>query len=468
MRFRQTKIAAAFLSACLSAALASAQSPITNPSPSANPPSSPTTAAGYPAPYSTPTYPVEQTFDEGQNLERQFRVQADALYFTRNNRSKDNPVIAGPESELSRFKNLDFNYQAGTRLSAGYFEDDYELEGAFTTLGNWSAGQNGTLLHGVNFDGPTAYGAATPAAQSAVDIGSNPNFLTPSTFFSPMNAAANSSAEANELEYLKAGAQFATHYTSNLRDIEVNFKKRPQPGRWVRFGLGYRNFQFNEVGQARLTGTFGATDSGLIGVPADTGTSDQALSNGSLTSAGLTSVFTATTPTSTPPANGFSDGSTTTPTATAPDVLLFSSNSNVVNQLNGIQATADFQFLESDYWQLGGFAKAGVYRNAARGTITERYADIQNDKTTYSRNLNASNNGAAFAGHLGLTSRVLLRKNVRLFSAYEVIFLNGLALAPDQVRAVSNEPTPGAVLNLHTSGNVILHGGRLGLEILFP
>ena len=136
--------------------------------------------------------------------------------------------------------------------------------------------------------------------------------------------------------------------------------------------------------------------------------------------------------------------------------------------LNGIQATADFQFLESDYWQLGGFAKAGVYRNAARGMITESYTDIQNDKNSYTRQLGASNNGAAFGGHLGLTSRVMLWKNVRVFSAYEVIFLSGLALAPDQVRAVSNEPTAGASLNLQTHGNVIMHGGRLGLEILFP
>ena len=270
------------------------------------------------------------------------------------------------------------------------------------------------------------------------------------------------------MEYLKEGAQFSTHYTSDLRDIEVNFKRRPQPGRWIRFGLGYRNFQFNELGQTRLTGTFGAVDSGLIAVPADAGTSDQGLSNGSLTGAGLTSIFTTTTPAPpTPLANGFSDGSTSAP-VTAPDVLLFSSNSNVVNQLNGVQATVDFQFLESDVWELGGFAKAGVYRNAARGTITERYADVQNDKTTYSRSLNASNNGAAFAGHLGLTSRVMLRKNVRIFTAYEVIFLSGLALAPDQVRAVSNEPTPGASLNLQSHGNLILHGGRLGLEILFP
>ena len=447
MLLRQTKIAAAFLSACLSAALASAQPP---------PPSPPTTA-GYPAPYSTQTTVAAENFDDGYNLERQFRVQADALYFTRNNRSRDNEIISGPEA--FRFNNLDFNYQSGTRLSVGYLEDDYEFDGSYTSLGSWNAGQNGTLLHGLNFDGPTAYGAASGAAKSAVDIGSDPNFLTSHTYFSPMNAAALSSAEAGELEYLQAGAQFSSHYTSDLRDIEANFKRRPQPGRWVRFGVGYRNFQFNEVGQTTLTGTFGAVNSDVVGVPDDTGTSNQGLSNASLTGVGLIAGTTT--------ANGFSDGSTSAP-VTAPDVLLFSTNSNVVNQLNGIQATADFQFLESDYWQLGGFAKAGVYRNAARGMITESYTDIQNDKNSYTRQLGASNNGAAFGGHLGLTSRVMLWKNVRVFSAYEVIFLSGLALAPDQVRAVSNEPTAGASLNLQTHGNVIMHGGRLGLEILFP
>jgi len=37
----------------------------------------------------------------------------------------------------------------------------------------------------------------------------------------------------------------------------------------------------------------------------------------------------------------------------------------------------------------------------------------------------------------GLTGRVFLRQNVRLFGSYEAIFLSGLALAPDQMRGIT-------------------------------
>ena len=91
-----------------------------------------------------------------------------------------------------------------------------------------------------------------------------------------------------------------------------------------------------------------------------------------------------------------------------------------------------------------------------------------NDKTTYTRHLNDSKNMAAFLGQAGLTTRLFLRHNIRLFSSYEVIFLSGLALAPDQMRATSTAVTGTAALDLHTQGSTFIHGGRVGLEILFP
>ena len=130
--------------------------------------------------------------------------------------------------------------------------------------------------------------------------------------------------------------------------------------------------------------------------------------------------------------------------------------------------TSDFTLLEAGPFALGGYAKAGVFHNAARGSISERYADTLNDKTTYTRRLSDSKNTAAFLGQAGLTSRLFLRHNVRLFSSYEVIFLSGLALAPDQMRAVSSTVPGAAALDLHTQGSAFIHGGRVGLEILFP
>ena len=68
----------------------------------------------------------------------------------------------------------------------------------------------------------------------------------------------------------------------------------------------------------------------------------------------------------------------------------------------------------------------------------------------------------------GLTGSICLRQNVRLFSSYEVLFLSGLALAPDQLRGISTTVTPAASLDLRTQGSAFMHGGRIGLEILLP
>ncbi len=453
MLHRKTELGASFFSVWLFAALAMAQTPG----------DSPLMDSDYPTPNSSFLNDSDEV--EGINLDWQWRFQADALYLTRNNSSRDIPVISGPEA--FRFHDLDFDYKPGTRLTLGIMNDDYELDIVATTLSHWSDSRTGILTHAVDFDGPVAYGAAAVDARNTVDLGGTPNFLTSNTFFSPINTAALTGAESNELEFLKTGAKFTESYTSRFQDFEFNYKKRQQPGRFARFGLGYRNTQFGESGRAALSGTFGTIDAvGTVDEPND------GLANGSLTGAGLSSFFTtpATAATNTtpatiaaPPANGFS-----TTTEDSPDELLFTTNVNTRNLLNGVQVTSDFAFLEIGPYALGGYAKAGVFHNAARGTISERYTDTQNDGSIYTRRLSDSKNTAAFLGQAGLASRLYLRHNIRLFSSYEVIFLSGLALAPDQMRAVNTTVTGAAVLDLKTQGSAFIHGGRVGLEILFP
>lgn len=442
MRIRQTSLVASLLSFTL-AAVVVAQDPLTGPF---TQPGSVSAEESSLLNGSTP---------DGWNQDWQWRFQADALYLTRNNHWRDIPVISGPET--FRPSNLGFDYKSGSRLSVGIMQDDFEMDFVYTTLSDWNASQSGVLTNGLDFDGPVAYGAAALAARQAVDPGANPNFLTSSTYFAPINSAALSSAETNELEFLKPGAKFSQQFNSGYQDFEVNYKRRNQPGRFARFGFGYRNVQFSESGLTALSGTFDTVDNN----PAAPEEANNGLAHGSLVSGGLTG------PTLAAQQVGFSDNSTVVPALSA-DELLFTTNVRANNQLNGVQVTGDFLLLESNYFELGAFGKAGVFHNTASGKITENYTDTLNDNVNYTRTLSNTKQVASFLGQAGLTGRIFVRQNVRLFGSYEALYLSGIALAPDQMQSITTTVPAAATLDLRTQGSVFIHGGRVGLEILWP
>lgn len=429
MRMRRTSLAASLLSLTLSAS-ALAQAPVGGSSVESV---YPTSRAEY----------VSGESADGWNLDWQWRFSADAIYMRRNNRSNDIPVIDGPET--FRFSDFEFDSQYGTRLSLGIMEDDYEFEVTFLSLKDWTDGQSGILASGLSFDGPVAFSAAAPGAQTAVDPGLDPNFLTSGTYFSPLNSAAGAALEADALDFLQPGASFEAKYTSDFQDIEANYKQRSQPGRWLRLGLGFRNVKVRENGFAALSGTFGSVDADGVGAPGTAG-----LPSAALTGAGLTF------------GTGVNDG------FIAADTLLFTSRTLTENRLNGMQAIAEFQFLESDYFDLGGFSKAGVYYNSASGSISEQYVGSGSNSSTYSRSLIDEKSAVSFLGHAGVTGRLHLRRNVSIVAGYEAVYLAGLALAPDQVQASTTPVVGAASLDLRTDGTMFIHGGRLGLEILFP
>ena len=413
MRMRRTSLAASLLSLTLSAS-ALAQAPAgTSPVESV----SPMSRAEY----------VNGESSDGRNLDWQWRFSADAVYLRRNNRSNDIPIISGPET--FRFSDVDFDFQYGTRLSLGVMEDDYELEVTFLSLKDWSDSQSGVLTHGLGFDGP----------------GLDPNFLTSGTYFSPLNASASAALETDALDFLQPGATFEAKYTSDFQDIEANYKQRSQPGRWVRYGFGFRNVKVREDGFAALSGTFGSVAADGVSAPGTAG-----LTSAALTGAGLTF------------GTGVNDG------FIAADTLLFSSRTLTENRLNGMQAITEMQWLESDRFALGGFGKAGVYYNSASGSISEQYVGSGSNSSTYTRSLIDEKSAVSFLGHAGVTGRFHLRRNIRIVAGYEAVYLAGLALAPDQVHAVSTPITGAASLDLRTDGTMFIHGGRLGLEILFP
>ena len=458
MFLRSTRWAASVLALGMSAATVVAQPPA---APASAPPVSDSLLA---PPSAYPHEGANYSFEKGENfyneldLSPQFRFQADYLFYTRQNRAKALPVI-GSDTEGFSTRGADFNYNSGYRLTLGFMNDDFEFEGSYFSLDGLRSSNSGSLTNAVVFDGQSVFN--DPAAVSDATrftIGGTPNFLETSTLFAPINAAANFASataadnEANELEFLDSGAQYLVKYDTSLQDFDFNLKGRRQPGRLLRFGIGYRNIQLNESGLVALRGSFKTADNDgdeTIGQndPND-GLSDAALQN-TVTGGGLTAAS---------GSSGFQQD----------NQLLFTSSTRANNQLNGVQATMDASFLESEYFQIGGYAKAGIYHNRARGSVSEVYQNFENPQSLYTRSLSDSQNRVAFAGNLGVTGTVFLRDNLRLFGGYELMYLSGVALAPDQNGGISTSIANVTSLNLQSHGQALFHGGRIGFEILFP
>ena len=457
MFLRSTRWAASVLALGMSAATVVAQPPA---APAKAPPASDALIA---PPSVYPQEGANYSFEDGDNffneldLSPQFRFQADYLFYTRENRAKALPVISS-DTEGFTTKGAGFNYNSGYRLTLGFMNDDFEFEGSYFELNGLGSTNSGSLTNAVVFDGLAGFTAASGTTQAIFGIGTVPNFLESSTLFTPINAAANFSSttaadnEVNELEFLDPGAQYVVKYDTSLQDFDFNLKGRRQSGRLLRFGVGYRNIQFNESGLVALRGTFNTADTDgdetLGNNDPNNGLSDTALRN-TVTGGGLTPAVGAT---------GFQQA----------NQLLFTSATRSNNQLNGVQATMDATFLESEYFQIGGYAKAGVYHNRARGSVSEVYQNLENPQSLYSRSFSDSQNRVAFAGNLGVTGTVFLRDNLRLFGGYELMYLSGVALAPDQNGGISTSIANVTSLNLQSHGQALFHGGRVGFEILFP
>lgn len=448
MRLRSSRWAASVLALGLSATTAMAQPPAPAPA-----------TTGYPAEALDYSFQDGDNFFEDLDLGPQFRFQADWVYYSRQNKARSIPLFTGPESVTQR--DADFDNRSGYRLNLGFMNEDYELEGSFLKLEGLSSSLSGSLTNAVVFDGEAGFSAASVAAQGT--IGAAANFLETTTLFSPINAAANHASgiaadnETNELEFLDSGALYQVRYSSDLQDFDVNLKGRRQSGRLLRFGFGYRNIQFNEGGFAALRGSFNSVDTDGDETVGNNGVND-GLGNAALIAvpgAGLTLAS---------GAGGFFEN--TLPTQ--PDQLLFTSSTSATNQLNGVQATLDATLLESEYFEIGGYAKAGVFHNRASGSVSETYQALDNGLSRYSRSFSDAKDRTAFAGNLGITASLFVRDNLRLFGGYELTYLSGVALAPDQAGGLRTDLANVTSLQLQTDGDALFHGGRLGIEILFP
>ena len=122
------------------------------------------------------------------------------------------------------------------------------------------------------------------------------------------------------------------------------------------------------------------------------------------------------------------------------------------NHLYGFQMGAEAALWQRGRWQLDGFLKAGIYSNCMRFSVAGHgtYFDIEGA---------ASKSRPSLLGELGLTARCRLTRNWSVFGGYQVMWLEGVALAGDAVAALRQNS--GEMLE---NGTAFYHGAVAGLE----
>ncbi len=130
------------------------------------------------------------------------------------------------------------------------------------------------------------------------------------------------------------------------------------------------------------------------------------------------------------------------------------------NNLLGLQCGADMIFRECR-WSWGLRAKVGPYINFADQS-SDIAAGVQGQTPTMSNHLSDARHDAALVGELGFTATYKFRPNLVGRASYDLMWVTGLALAPEQLQFST---TP--VNQINTNGTTVFQGPSLGLEWLW-
>ncbi len=379
---------------------------------------------------------------QGGSAFAQVRFDTEWLFWHRNNDS-ETPLISGPNAVSS--DDASFEFQSGYRFTLGVGVGAFDIEATFSQIPDWVASDSGILANPLVFD------------DSATDPDVFPGTPGNSVFIgSALFAAGTTIIEQNESEQLEAGAQVRTRYSTKLDNFELNVGSNRERYPW-RFALGWRHLELEENSSLTAIGTFQAIDLDDAALPGGAGNdpNDQ-LSDAALLEAGFTLISGA--------GGGFAGyDPTLMPTTPTTMAVVFSGRSH--NDLDGAQVVFGGQLSPSSVVIVEGFLKLGLYHNRAEGTVRETLIGIENDDSVYQRTLHDSDTTASFVGGLGFRVLVPVTDYIRLTTGYEALVVTNVALAPDQAQGVRTNIFGDTVYHVVTNGDLLAHGGNLGLEI---
>lgn len=130
----------------------------------------------------------------------------------------------------------------------------------------------------------------------------------------------------------------------------------------------------------------------------------------------------------------------------------------VENKMIGAQVGADIMYPVSLRTNVGFRGKAGVYAN-----FDERTTFLSNDNTIL---LNAGDDSVEVAGliEMGVFANYQIVPSVRLTAGYEFWYLPGIATVPEQGPSLI---TPASGTTVFNDSELFLHGGSVGVQVLF-
>lgn len=131
------------------------------------------------------------------------------------------------------------------------------------------------------------------------------------------------------------------------------------------------------------------------------------------------------------------------------------------NRLFGLQLGAEM-IQQHCNWSFGVGGKIGGYANFVDQTTTVRVSDTRTGLSSSSRDESASDVQMALGAELKLLGTYQIRPNIALRCSYDFIYLQGLALAPQQLD-FNAAPQP----NVRSGAHQFLNGGSVGLEIVW-
>jgi hypothetical protein len=136
----------------------------------------------------------------------------------------------------------------------------------------------------------------------------------------------------------------------------------------------------------------------------------------------------------------------------------FSQAINTHNHMYGFQIGEDALLFErTGRFRINGFAKIGIFHNAA-----DQNSKLSDPANFGELSVTANGSHTAFLCELGLIGSYYLSQHVALRGGYQVMWIDGVALAPGQI-PVTN--LIAGTADIATSGGLFYHGATAGLEV---
>jgi hypothetical protein len=144
--------------------------------------------------------------------------------------------------------------------------------------------------------------------------------------------------------------------------------------------------------------------------------------------------------------------------------LTVTAGADATQKLEGFNSLVGFQIgADASLWRRGSFSvdalvKAGIYDDLARNALTYDSTSLAVHSAT-----GASADRAAFCGEIGITLNYELTQRLSVRGGYELLWLDGVALASQQL-SINPPPILRPAAAVATGGDLFYNGAFVGLE----